>query len=218
MDSSPLVPVLLAVGVVAVSLIGFLVLVGLVAAVWFLRGRRVDPEARPNALRELGYAPVGEGRWSRKLEGSALEFRDGATWRWSIRLPRYNTLTLQIRERSAVNLAEVSGAFLADNEVLDQRFVFSSERAAQTLPLVQSRRVGSALLALPNLAFTLHGDELVIEDPGRQGWKKAVGPSPSPAAALKAELDIHRSVAELVSSLFRTMYSATSGTIMPELR
>jgi hypothetical protein len=171
--------------------------------------RRPSRAAYEDALAELGYQSSGPNLWSRPLHGSALVF-DERQWRWIIRLPRYNTLTLHVEERTS---GRIPNHPLFESEVgpLDERFLMGSGRAAQTLALVRSREVGGAMLSLPSLSLQLHGDELIIETSrlSQKAWTPA---------AIRAELERHEDVAGLVVAVFGCLYAKESGTLLPEHR
>ncbi|MEZ4236935.1 MAG: hypothetical protein R3F59_12445 [Myxococcota bacterium] len=212
-------------GAVVVALIVLLVVivVGLacVAAVgWLLMRRRrsrVDPAAREAMLDRVGYARAGAA-WTRTLDDNAvIVFEEGPGWKWTVRLPRYNTMSLTVRERSAAE--PLSGAFEAGIADLDQRFVFASPLAAQTVGLVGNGSVANALLGVPWLSMSLGADELVVEDPALAGLERVTGSTAvGGAAALRAEEEIHQAVAVVVSTVFRVLYSRFTGTIMDEFR
>lgn len=203
--------------------VGFAVVGTLVSAVVILffvrRRRRASPAARADVLAFLGYQPTGDRGWSMPLYGTTLVFDDGGTgWRWTVRLPRYNTLTLQIEERASGTVPE-GRELLTENPVLDARLAMGAERSAQSVALVTNRAVGDALLAVPWVSLRLRGDELVLEDPALRGLAKlGNGAKPGTANGIVAEGDVHRAVVALVSALFDSLYSKETGTLMPEHR
>lgn len=191
----------------AVALVVLVVLVaGLVT--WL---RRPAPFDRDEFLVELGYQPVeaggGSKTWTKPLYTSALNFDDRQGWKWTIRLPRYNTLSWRVEERNGGS-ALSGGTFATDNAELDGRFAMTAERAAQTLALATNRGVGTALLAAPFVSLTLRADELVLEDPRQRGLERlAKGAKPGSPAAVAAEREIHTSAAALVTAIFDALYS-----------
>lgn len=187
------------------------------------RRRRVDPLARREMLENAGYTSAGPGQWSLKIEDTALVFDDGekgpAGWRWTVRLPRYNTMTLTVTERSEASAGQMERTFTSEIEELDARFVLTAALPARTLPLVANRSVASAMLALPYLSLRLAADELVIEDPKLEGLAKLTGSTAvGTKAALAAEAELHQRVLVLVHQVFRCLYTPFSGTIMPDFR
>jgi hypothetical protein len=215
--------------IVAGVLVGILVVVlGVVAGavaigvgvVWVRRRRaRIDPALRAAMLEEVGYKRAGEA-WSRPVEESAtIVFEEGRGWRWGVRLPRYNTMSLTVHERSAVDPVAVPGQFPSNIPELDARFVFSSPLAAQTVGLVGNGAVATAMLAMPSLSLKLGADELVLEDKELAGLQQLTGGTVvGTPAALAAEREMHQAVAVLVNQVFRCLYSRFSGTIMDEFR
>ena len=169
------------------------------------RGGGTTPE---KVLDELGYERIDPGHWRLRLQREELHFHDeGADGlRWSVQLPRYNTLTLQVEERSRAPANMVGSLFESRQPALDQRFVFSSVLPAQTLALIMEPRVGHAMLAVPVLSLLLKGDELVIRD-ADGACAKAKGPA-----------EMHRAMVTLVVAVLGTLYSKASGTLLPEHR
>jgi hypothetical protein len=211
-------PEIVAIGLVCVGLAAVLVLAFTVAvAVALLRRNRPSPQAREEALASIGYRRAGEA-WAREVYGAKMFFEEKQGWRWSVRLPRYNTLTLAVEERASG--LPMDGAFEAGHPDLDLRYVFGSERAAQTVALVRSRKVIEALLAIPWLSMALHADELVIADPELKGLATLTGGSTELGTkkSIPAEVAVHDAVATLVVALFETLYSKQTGTILPEFR
>lgn len=219
-------------GPVILLIVAVLVLIGIaIAAVVFFatvgllfrrfRGSSPDPEARQDTLTSLGYAPAGPNRWSRPMKNSSLVFEEteGGGWRWSVQLPRYNTLTLQVEERSGG--AALPNAFATEVPAIDQRFVVSSPLAAQTLALVTAPKVNNAMLAMPHLSLSLRADELVLDDPSLQGMRALLGGEPAVGASqesLDAEIENHQAAATLVTAILGTLYSRLTGTLLPEHR
>lgn len=214
-----LVPGLVIGGVLLVLVVVVVLLVAVVGGVLFARRKRVDPNARANALEGLGYRPVKPGQWSRSIQGTAMTFDDKpAGLRWTVRLPRYNTMTLVILENTNPDVSKLDGVFSAGDPELDGRFAMASGLAARTQALVTNRQLRNALLAMPNLALELSADELVIEDPGQEGLKALKkGAADNTDEAVDAELQVHGSVAALVNTFFRCMYNE-AGTVFDEHR
>lgn len=173
------------------------------------RGRGGGGPDRGEALAELGYAPAGPSSWSRKIQGNPLVFEEQPDkLRWTARLPRYNTMTLELVEASTGKVLD--GAFQADQAELDERFLLGSPLRAQIVPLLRQPKLRRALLGMPNLALQLSADELILEDPGRVGLSKLGG-------GLQAELELHQRVATVVITLFSVLYTET-GTVFDEYR
>lgn len=204
-----------AVGIAAAGGLCVLVAIGAVALVIFLRGLRNRGPAAPTRdgmLRELGYTPAGEPKtWARPFAGSKIVFSEAKGFRWSVRLPRYNTLTVGIEERDG-GATPAGRPFETEKPILDRRFVFAaSPPSTQTVALVTTPIVTNALLDLRCVSLVLSGDELVISDPKRQNLADGVEP-------IEAERAAHLGVETVVTALFDTMFSKQSGTIMPEFR
>jgi hypothetical protein len=193
------------------SVLGILLAAVAVAGLIFIwMRRRPSRDAYEEALEGLGYQSAGPSQWSMPLHASALVF-DERTWRWSIRLPRYNTLTLHIEERTSGRIPKHP---LFESEVgpLDERFLMGSGRAAQTVALVRNREVGTAMLSLPSLSLELHGDELIVSSTrpsGQPDWTRA---------GIAAERELHHSVMALVVAIFGCLYAKETGTLLPEHR
>ena len=186
-------------GAGCVVLVGFVLLFAAACGVWMLRRT---------------------GRvWTMPIHGANLEFDDGAGWRWTVRLPRYNTLALQVVERDS-GIAPDRKVMLTENPSLDLRFVFAAERSAQTQALLANRGFCAAMVAVPWLSLRLEGDELRLEDPELRGLEKAAGGRVTPGTpkANAAEQRVHRAVAALVTALFDSLYSKQTGTLLPEHR
>lgn len=222
-DLSTLTPEALLWAGVALLAVAMAVLAAVVVAVgvswwWASRrrgaGRAVD---RLPALRDLGYEAVGPGQWRMELPRTQLCFEEAPDggWRWTVALPRYNTLALRIAEQGAPGPG-LGQLFESRVPELDQRFVLSSPLPAQTLALVMSPKVGHALLAMPWLRLELSGDELVIGE-GREGLRRlaAQAPGSSPVAL---EVELHQRVTALVLAILGTLYSRLTGTLLPEHR
>ncbi|MEQ1505595.1 MAG: hypothetical protein ABMB14_25400 [Myxococcota bacterium] len=187
----------------------------LVVAVVVVRRRRAgSPVAREDALRELGYTQVDAKTWTRPVPSTAVVFTDGAGFTWTVRLPRYNTLTLQVEERDGGTATVIGAPFPTGNPKVDERFAVSSERAAQALALATHWKVVAAMTAMPWLSLRLRADELVLADPQKRG----LGKPANPVAALAAEKELHLAVAVLVTAVIDSLYSKQTGTLMPEHR
>lgn len=208
--------------VVVIVVLVVAILVGLgvvgVAAVlaFFLFRRSRAPEGpdRAEVLRDLGFVPSGAGSWTRKFQGTAIVFSEAKGWRWTIRLPRYNTLSVVVEERASGRVPD-GRVFEVDDSDFDARFVVASELAAQAIALVTNHAVRKALLAMPFVSLKLKGDELVLDDPEQRSLGGAkVGSAP----AIEAEREAHMCVAVLVNSMFDCLYNRQTGTIMPEHR
>lgn len=219
--------VVLVLAVLAVFGIAALLFVSGIAATagwWFARRRRPDPEARDRALTGLGYrrvdAPGPARKWVRTIDAVQLTFEDRpSSWRWVVRLPRYNTLTLQIEEQRTVGSDAIKGRFEAGDSALDGRFWFGSVLPAQTIGLMNDHRVVASLLAVPHLSLRLGQDELVLEDVGLRALQAlAGGAAVAMPSSIPVELQVHRAITEVVSSILGAMYSRNTGTIMPEFR
>ncbi len=186
-----------------------------------LRGGSVNPQAREDTLLSLGYAPAGPGKWSRPVKGSSLLFEelpDGG-WRWLVRMNRYNTLTLQVEERSSG--AQLPKIFSTEVPAIDARFLVSSPLASQTLALVTAPKVNNAMLAMPYLSLRLEADELILEDPDLQCLRTLLKAEPrigADKANLEAEFETHQAAATLVTAILGTLYSRLTGTLLPEHR
>jgi hypothetical protein len=204
------------VGVIVALLVGLAVVaVAAVLLFFFLRrGRAPAGPDRAEILRDLGYLPAGAGSWSRKFQGTAIVFTETKGWRWTIRLPRYNTLSVQIEERASGKVPD-GRVFEADDSDFDGRFVMASELAAQAVALVTNHAVKKSLLTMPYVSLRLKGDELVLDDPE---LRSLGGAKPGSPEAVEAEREAHMSVAVLVNALFDSLYSRLTGTILPEHR
>ncbi len=199
----------------AVALSAIVVGVGLVLAsvalvVWS-RGPAERLDKRQEWLEDLSYRPTGPHQWSRPTVGAVIVFHDtGAPkqkgFRWSVQLPRYNTLTLEVAERAAQGAPTGPGVFLTEVPEIDARFVVRSPLAAQTMALLTNPRVVKAMLAMPYLQMVLRADELVLHDSERACLDRPGG-----------EREMHLAVATLVTAMLTTLY-AQSGTLLPEHR
>lgn len=170
---------------------------------------------RTEVLESLGYEPFGS-QWRMRMARSDLLFEPvGDGWRWSVTLPRYNTLTLRVDERANRNRPAPWGEiFETRNPEIDERFEVSSPLPAQTLALLMDPKVTTAMLGMPFLSMSLKGDELVIDDPALQG----VAAAARRATGRSAEVEVHRSVVALVMSIHGALYSRGSGTLLPQHR
>lgn len=187
-----------------------------IVAVWM---RRPAAQSRDEMLEEIGYKHLSSEQWSLPVFDTSIVFEEKQGWRFTVRLPRYNTMSLNIEERQG-GASPAFAPFQTDNPELDARFVMASERAAQSIALARNRDVGRALLAMPYLSLRLHGDELVLSDQARRGLAKLTtktkeGPAMDKVAA---ERLIHERVVALVGAIFDCMYAKDSGTILPEHR
>ncbi|MCB9683611.1 MAG: hypothetical protein H6738_23135 [Alphaproteobacteria bacterium] len=207
-----LVALLLFAVVVAVVVLG-------VGGFLFTRRKKVDPEARNNALAGLGYRQVKPGNWSRQIQGTSMSFDElSDRWKWTVRLPRYNTMTLRIEEQGSADAGSLDGVFASGDAELDARFVMASGLAARTQALVNNRQLRNALLAMPNLSLELSADELIIADLGHAGLLSLTnGAEENTDAAVDGELQLHGSVSALVNTFFRSMYNE-AGTVFDEHR
>lgn len=199
---------------VVVLLGGLVVTVLGVAAVWFFFFRTKAPSgpSRDDMLAELGYTPgPGANTWSRSFQGTTLVFKDAGGLQWSVRLPRYNTLTLHVEERVGGGTPE-GRPFETEKPLLDRRFLFAAgQPGPQTLALVCMAGVTKALTEMKYVSLSLSGDELVVKDPERANAGGAQG-------GAEGERQAHLAVIALATSLFDTMYSKLTGTIMPDFR
>lgn len=196
-----------AIGVAVVA--GLALLAGLAAGVVvaFFVVRRLSGGGGPSRdemLADLGFKPIRPKGWSRPFQGTQIVFTDAPST-WTIRLPRYNTLTLQVEERAAGRPVEIGRAFTADEAAIDERFVLSSELAARSVALVRTPEVARALLDVPGVSLKLRADELVLG-------------SSAPLGATDQERDLHERVARLATAVFGTMYAKATGTVMDEFR
>ena len=210
---------LLVSGVLCLGFAVFGTLVSVAGALFVVRRRRPSPTARADALASLGYRPTGDGSWSMPLAGTALVFAEaGGGWRWTVRLPRYNTLTLQIEERASGIVPE-GRELLGEDPAIDARFAMGAERSAQSVGLVTNGAVRDALLGMPWVSLQLRGDELSLDDAGLRSLAKlGTGAKPGTARGIPAESAAHRAVVRLVTALFDSLYSKETGTLMPEHR
>lgn len=208
------------------GVVGVLVLFAIVAVVvlalggfMFTRRKKVDPEARNNALAGLGFRQVKPGSWTRPIQGTAMTFDELADrWKWTVRLPRYNTMTLRIEEQTSPDAGSLDGVFAAGDPELDGRFVMASGLAARTQALVNNRQLRNALLAMPNLSLELSADELIVSDRGHAGLLSLTnGAEENTDEAVNGELQLHGSVSALVNTFFRSMYNE-AGTVFDEHR
>lgn len=212
------VPVLVLVGIVVVGVVAVGGVVTLAGGAWFVRrSRGPDPGARDAALEAFGWRKVKEGQWNRSIQGTTMTFDERADGlAWTVRLPRYNTMTMRIEERSAG--VDVPGAFVSGNEDLDGRFVLGSSLAARVQALLGHKNLRTSLLATPNLSLDLGADELVVRDRGRLGLQQlTAGAAPNTQKAIDAELELHHCVANVVNAFFRSLYTET-GTVFDEHR
>lgn len=214
-----LLPGLVVGGVLLVLVVIAGVLVLAVGGFLFSRRKKVDPEARANALAGLGYRQVKPGQWARQIQGTSMTFDETPdALKWTVRLPRYNTMTLQIEEQGSPAAARMQGVFASGDAELDARFVMSSGLAARTQALVNNRQLRNALLSIPNLGLQLSADELTIEDRGRTGLLSLTkGAAENTDDAVNGELQVHGSVSALVNTFFRSMYNE-AGTVFDEHR
>jgi hypothetical protein len=214
MGSTELIGVL--VGVAGLLLFGLVFVVGLLAVyLVFFRKRTPAGPTREEMLRDLGYTPgSAQKTWSRSFQGSQLVFSEASGWKWTVRLPRYNTLTLHVEEREGGATPE-GRAFEAEKPLLDRRFLFAAgSPGPQTVALVAMAGVTRALTEMKFVSLQLSGDELVISDPRREN----LGVPPNSPEAIEAERAAHLNVIALVTALFDVMFSKLTGTIMPEFR
>jgi hypothetical protein len=204
--------------VVAATLAGSaVVFVAAFLVVYFLFFRnRVPPgPTREEMLRDLGYTPLsGQKAWSRSDQGTTMVFSEASGWKWTVRLPRYNTLTLRVEERQGGTTPD-GRPFETEKPVLDRRFLFASGTPnPQTLALVSMHGVSKALSEMKYVSLQLSGDELVLTDPSRQN----LGVPPNSPEAIEAERSAHLNVIMLTKALFDTLFSKLTGTIMPDFR
>jgi len=197
--------------IVAIAIGVGLVFAAVALVVW-ARGPAESLDRRRAWLEEMGYQSTGPHEWTRPAVGASIVFHDEGTpkqkgFRWSIQLPRYNTLTLEIVERAAPDPTPTGqGVFLTEIPEVDARFVVRSPLAAQTMALLTNPRVVKAMLAMPHLQLVLRADELVLHDAERVSLDKPGG-----------EPEMHMAVATLVTAMLTTLY-AQSGTLLPEHR
>ncbi len=180
----------------------------------FFRKRAPAGPSREDMLRDLGYTPGSSPKtWSRQFQGTAIVFSEAAGFKWTVRLPRYNTLTLHVEEREVGGTPQ-GKVFETEKALLDRRFVFAAgSPGPQTVALVCMAGVTRALTELKFVSLSLSGDELVIVDPGRANL--ALGAAADP---VEGERQAHLAVIALCTSLFDTMFSKLTGTIMPDFR
>lgn len=192
--------------------IGVGLLLAAVALVMWSRAPGERRNKREEFLEELSYQATGDHDWTRPTVGAAIVFHDVGSpkqegFRWSVQLPRYNTLTLEIVERAAPDPSPTgSGVFLTEMPEVDARFVVRSPLAHQTMALLTNPRVVKAMLAMPYLHLVLRADELVLYDAQRTCLRQPGG-----------EHEMHMAVATLVTAMLTTLY-AQSGTLLPEHR
>ena len=204
--------VVVVVGVVVVLGVLLLAAVGLVGVVLMLRGRGDPVAERSEALGGLGYSALGEGRWARPIQGTSMIFEEGADgFRWTLTLPRYNTMTLELVE--ARSGAAVEGVFDSGVPEVDARFSLGSLQPAQVVPLIREAKLQRALLRMPNFSLTLSADELRISDPGGVGLEELR----SAGSALDAERSLHQLVGAIVNALFGVLYTE-AGTVFDQYR
>ncbi|HHO53171.1 MAG TPA: hypothetical protein ENK18_20425 [Deltaproteobacteria bacterium] len=221
MIEGPTILLIIAVLVVLAIAIAAVVFIAAVGLLWRrFRGSGPDPQAREDTLLSLGYAPAGPNRWSRPIKNTALIFEelDGG-WRWSVQLPRYNTLTLAVEERSGGK--SLPNSFATEVPAIDERFLVSSHLAAQALALVTAAKVNNAMLAMPYLSMSLRADELVLDDPQLRSMRALLGGEPqvgTSSESLEAEIEAHQAAATLVTAILGTLYSRLTGTLLPEHR
>jgi hypothetical protein len=203
--------------VVGLLLFALVVVVGLLGVyLLFFRKRAPAGPTREEALRDLGYTPgPGPKTWSRSFEGTTMVFSEAQGWKWTIRLPRYNTLTVHVEERDGGATPE-GREFETEKPILDRRFAFAAgSPGPQTVALMVTPAVMNAMLSLKYVSLQLSGDELVLTDPQRRNLGDAAADGPD---AVEAERAAHLAVIALVTSMFNTMFSKFTGTIMPEFR
>lgn len=202
---------ILVIALIVVGGLGALLVIA-VAAGLMLKTRAPDPAALlAEGLEKLDYAKRDERTWTRPMQGTLLEFSerpDGL--RWHVRLPRYNTMTLQIEE--AQGGRTVGNPFKAGVSDLDARFSLGSPQPDRLVTLLKVPKVQKAVLKVPHLSLELSADELIIQDPGRAGVKSMTELSP-----VDAELYVHSAVINLINALFGSLY-AESGTVLDQFR
>jgi hypothetical protein len=216
----------LATYVVAGAFLAALLLLGLlmVLGVVLRGGRRRQGDAddhHAEELARLGYLPAGPMRWSLPVNRTSLLFHETPSGglRWTVQLTRYNTLTLQVEERSRRDASMLGSEFSTDIPAVKERFVTRSERAAQCLALASNPAVVRCMLAMPYLSMILRGDELIIDDSERRGLQKLLGPgAPTAERRRAAEAELHRAVQALVISILDALYSRATGTLFTEHR
>lgn len=192
--------------------VGAVLLVAAIALVVWSRGPNERRDRRQSMLDELSYRSTDTYEWTRPTVGASIVFHDAGTpkqrgFRWSVKLPRYNTLTLEVVERTAPDVSPTGGGvFKTEIPELDQRFIVRSPLAAQTMALLTNPRVVKAMMAMPHLSMVLRADELVLHDANRTCLSLSGG-----------EKEMHLAVATLVTAMLTTLY-AQSGTLLPEHR
>ncbi|MBX2797521.1 MAG: hypothetical protein KTR31_07635 [Myxococcales bacterium] len=212
--------VLVALGGVALIALVMALLAFVGGAAWFVRrGAGANPKGHAEMLSGLGYMPAGDDQWAIDLPQTKLVFTNQSGWRWSVQLPRYNTLTLEVVERLP-GVEAPPGAFDPRNPELANRFYVSSKLPAQTIALLGARKVSHAMLAMPYLSLALRGDELVIDDAQCQSLARMLGTGavPGTSQTLDAEAEVHQAVLTLVTAILGTLYSRLTGTLLPEHR
>lgn len=200
--------------VVALSVLAMLVAVVVVGAgvAFLFRGKRVDPvAARAEALASLGYDGRPDGSWAYPIQGTVMVFRNRPEGlEWKLQLPRYNTMTMELVERSSGR--EPEHAFASGVRAIDERFVVGSPQPDRIVTLLKQPKLQKALLKMHDVSIHLSADELVIVDPGRPG----VDGTPD-ADPLESELQVHATVINVVNMLFGTMYGE-GGTVLDMYR
>ncbi|MEM6925862.1 MAG: hypothetical protein AAF602_02950 [Myxococcota bacterium] len=201
-----------AVALVAIAIGVALVLAAVALVVWSRGPGERRPAGREGWLEDLTYMKTGPTQWTRPTLGASIVFHDAGSpkqtgFRWSVQLPRYNTLTLEVAERAAPNAVPTGpGVFMTGVPEVDARFVVRSELPAQTMALLTNKRMVKAMLAMPYLQLVLRADELVLHDGEQVSLSKPGG-----------EEEMHMAVATLVTAMLTTLY-AQSGTLLPEHR
>lgn len=192
-----------------------LAVAALVAGLWLAgRRRRLDPvAARWRLLSAIGYTPTEDSLWRRPPRGSTAarrwtmpmdrtevlftELPDGGS-RWAVGLHQYDTLTIHLEERTEPPGDPHGLPFTSGIGAIDDRFRLSSDTPRASIALVHDPKVVRALLDMPWLSLSIHGDQLVIQD--RQGRSRQKlhprgGPGPAWAAA---EREVHQRALALI--------------------
>ncbi len=203
-------PIALLVG--AAVLVGAAILaVVFVGAVIFLWKRKPAGPSREDRLTDLGYTPRPDGTWLYEIQGTQMVFsKRPSGLHWQLRLPRYNTMTLELVESDSP--AQLDRAFESGIHAIDERFRLSSPQADRIVALLKQPKLQKALLKTQNLALHLSADELILEDPGGAGMAAIDRPDP-----VEAELDEHALMINVVNALFGSLY-AESGTVLDQFR
>ena len=122
--------------------------------------------ARRRSLRRMGYKRQPNGTFTRVIGEIRVEYRRHG--RWIVRTGLYAASDFVAEPKSRRKQGDY--AFECGVDALDARFWFWSERPPFAKLLLGKPKVVEALRAFPDgVTITLHGDELVVQDP-RAFW------------------------------------------------